>query len=141
MKVICLSRLANSRGMKPERIECSFGKVKLLWYQNRTTNKLNQAMAKQNKQREEFEVWLFDMDNELEVFLSEVPPDLKKKLDYSAKSLDALEEWMLTKYGSVEDIMKKTEKTTLDRIARYIGETVRRNYSLIWDIELEDPDD
>jgi hypothetical protein len=37
--------------------------------------------------------------------------------------------------------MHDSQKTILDRIARYIGETIRRKYDLKWKIELRNLDD
>ncbi len=91
--------------------------------------------------QDDFEMWLFEMDDQLEAFFSENVPAIADKLDFSESSLDVLEEWMLSKYSSVDALMDPSQKTVLDRLARYIGETTRKKYNLKWKIELKNPDD
>lgn len=89
---------------------------------------------------DDFEAWLFDMDDELEAFFSENVPGIADKLDFSDNSLDVLEGWMLSHYASVDNLMHDAQKIVLDRLARYIGETIRKKYNLKWKIELKNPD-
>lgn len=91
--------------------------------------------------QDDFETWLFEMDDELEVFIKEASPQIKHKLDFSEESLDALEEWLLAKYKTTDEIMHESQKSMLDRVARYVGETIRKKYNLVWKIELERPND
>lgn len=91
--------------------------------------------------QDEFELWLFEMDDELEAFISETAAEISNKLDFSEESLDILEDWMLSRYKTADALMEDSQKTVLDRIARYIGETIRKKYGLIWKIELQRPDD
>lgn len=87
--------------------------------------------------RADFEHWLFEMDDRLEEFVSVLPSTLSTQMDYSADSLSLLEEWLLTKYGSVDEILKESEKQMLDMLARYVGETLRKNVGGIWNIDLK----
>lgn len=87
--------------------------------------------------RDDFEHWLFEMDDHLEKFICVLPTDVSTKMDYSADSLSCLEGWLLTKYGSVDEILKESEKQMLDMAARYVGETLRRNLGGIWSIDLK----
>jgi hypothetical protein len=91
--------------------------------------------------QDEFEIWLFEMDDELDAFISETAPGISDQLDFSEESLDVLEDWMLSRYKTVDELMENSQKIVLDRIARYIGETIRKKYNLTWKIELQDPDD
>lgn len=91
--------------------------------------------------QDEFEVWLFEMDDELDVFISETAAEIGNKLDFSEESLDILEDWMLARYKTVDELMADSQKIIWDRIARYIGETIRKKYNLIWKIELQRPND
>lgn len=91
--------------------------------------------------QDDFEVWLFEMDDQLDAFFSENVSGIADKLDYSGNSLDVLEEWMLSEYSSVDALMDASQKTVLDRLARYIGETIRKKHNLKWKIELKNSDD
>lgn len=87
--------------------------------------------------RDDFEHWLFEMDDHLKEFIDILPTDISSKLDYSTGSLSFLEGWLLSKYGSVNEILKESEKQTLDMVARYVGETFRKNLGGIWNIDLK----
>jgi hypothetical protein len=89
--------------------------------------------------RDDFEYWLFDMDQELAVMMDGMPDDVAKVLDYSVESLSVVESWVLSRYPTVPDILKESEKLTLDRLARYVGETIRKTVGGVWDIDLSDP--
>lgn len=91
--------------------------------------------------REQFEIWLADMDDALDRFFATLPPDLRSKLDYSPASLDALEAWILERYRDTKSILDRRESTVVDGLARYIGETFRKTIGGHWDIELDNPKD
>jgi hypothetical protein len=86
--------------------------------------------------RDDFEQWLFEMDDRLDKFIGIVPRNASMKMDYSVESLSLLENWLLTKYRSVNEILKESEKQILDMVARYVGETLRKNLGGIWTIDL-----
>lgn len=90
--------------------------------------------------RDDFEYWLFEMDERLSSFFGTLPESVSEKLDYSLGSLSVLEKWLLAKYPSVNDIMKPSEKDTLDNASRYVGEAFRKTLGGIWNIELKDKD-
>jgi hypothetical protein len=98
---------------------------------------LNQAELE--RRREDFEHWLFEMDNALEQFVEAVAEPTRSQLDFSPASLDALEAWVLVRYSSPQDLMKAEAKHVLDGVARYIGETYRRHLGGRWQIRLDDP--
>lgn len=93
----------------------------------------------ESKAREEFEYWLFEMDDELEKFLSSIQPLAGGNLDFSPGSLDILERWMLGRYPNTTRLLEPSEKHVLDGAARYIGETFRKQLGGYWDISLDDP--
>jgi hypothetical protein len=95
-------------------------------------------MSQDDERRDRFELWLMDMDDALERFMDQVP-EVREKLDYSAESLDVLEKWLLERYPTFEAIIADSEKDMLDGMARYVGETFRKNLGGIWDIVLDDP--
>ncbi len=90
--------------------------------------------------RDDFEQWLFDMDECIEEFLAFLPSDVQKRLDYSPSSLSTLESWLLTKYARVKEIMLDSERSTLDHASRYVGETFRKNIGGIWTIDQDNRD-
>jgi hypothetical protein len=89
--------------------------------------------------REDFEYWLADMDDALGRFLASLPQRTREHLDYSPESLDALEDWILATYPSVDAMRAADQSRLVDGIARYIGETFRKHIGGRWDIQLEDP--
>src|SRR5688572_17332083 len=86
----------------------------------------------------EFEKWLKVMVQELTTFYSEVPADIAQGLDYSTDSLIRLEHWLLKNYRSIDQLCQDPQ--TLDRAARYVGETLRRAVGGRWLVELRDDD-
>jgi hypothetical protein len=89
--------------------------------------------------REDFESWLVDMDDALERFLDALPGEVSARLDYSPASLDVLEKWILDRYESTNQMLPASEATTVDGLARYIGETFRKAIGGRWGIRLDDP--
>jgi hypothetical protein len=79
------------------------------------------------------------MDATIKQFLDELPEELAQRVDFTPESLDALEGWLLSKYDSPAAILQPSESWYLDRAAKYVGETIRRNAGGEWAIELEDP--
>ena len=57
------------------------------------------------------------------------------KLDYSIKSLDELEKWILCNYKEVNDLIE--DRKILDYLTVYIGETFRKYIGGKWVIDLE----
>ncbi len=88
--------------------------------------------------RDDFEYWLFVMDDKLGLLFGNLPVEVSGNLDYSVTSLTLLENWLLKSYPSVGDILKETEKDILDQLSRYVGETIRKNLGGIWNIDLID---
>jgi hypothetical protein len=60
-------------------------------------------------------------------------------LDGSAESLDALEAWLLQRYGSVADARPDSEAFVVGAAARYVGETFRSRVGGLWRLEDADP--
>lgn len=89
---------------------------------------------------EEFEHWLFYMDDALLEFQKMVPEPLMNKLDYSIGSLDQLEDWMLKTFDNPNMLLEESNKVIQDRISRYIGETYRKILNAQWSIRVDDPD-
>jgi hypothetical protein len=90
-------------------------------------------------EREDFEHWLVAMDDVLDEFMARLPEDLRQKLDYSPESLDAIEDWLLQSYESLEAFRDSDDRVMTDGPARYIGETLRKNLGGRWTIQLDNP--
>lgn len=88
--------------------------------------------------RDDFELWLFQMDDRLADFLKTLPADVSKSLDYSLASIAELEKWLLRRYRNIQAILQDSEKATLDQAACYVGETIRKNIGGTWDIDQAD---
>lgn len=87
----------------------------------------------------QFEYWMIDMDDSLARFFNSWPEDVRKKLNYSIESLDAIEQLILDMYKNSDEMLAPESTRMLDGFARYIGETIRKNIGGHWDIELADP--
>jgi len=87
---------------------------------------------------DDFEHWLYAMDDALQRFISDLDESIALKLDYSEKSLETIESLILKQYTSVERILIPEESYRLDGLARYIGETFRKAIGGRWEIQLDD---
>lgn len=88
---------------------------------------------------EQYQYWLADMDDALERFFERLPEDVRSRLDFSLESLDALEGWALDRYPDPQAILEPPESAVLDGLARYVGETIRKNSSGHWELRTDDP--
>lgn len=86
--------------------------------------------------RDDFEAWLFNMDDALEDFRASVP---ELTLDGTLASLRPLEAWLLERYPSPEALTEPEEEQVLDGVARYLGEVMRSQVGGTWDVVLDDP--
>lgn len=71
----------------------------------------------------------------MEYFTGEFAQENSLTLDYSIKSLDEIEGWILTNFKHHNDLI--AEKKLLDYITIYIGETFRKHIGGKWYIDLE----
>jgi hypothetical protein len=90
--------------------------------------------------RQEYEEWLASMDFSLDQLRQNVPSNVAKALDHTARSLSVLEGWMLANFSSLDDIMR-SDKYLIDRISCYLGETIRKATGGIWTINLSNRED
>ncbi|MDR6226823.1 hypothetical protein [Desmospora profundinema] len=90
-----------------------------------------------NKEEEldKFQFWLMEMWDTLDHFINELPEELE--LDFSPASFLRIEKWILNNYRTIDEIKK--DKTKLDALARYVGETFRKELEGIWELSLDDP--
>ena len=71
----------------------------------------------------------------MEYFTGEFAQENGLTLDYSIKSLDEIEGWILANFKHHNDLI--AEKKLLDYITIYIGETFRKHIGGKWYIDLE----
>lgn len=90
------------------------------------------------EEKENFEIWLFEMDDHLENIAQTMGIDQDLKLDFSPQSLSRLENWILMNF-TFEQMKHESTKNKLDVLARYVGETFRKELDGKWTIKLEDP--
>jgi hypothetical protein len=86
--------------------------------------------------RDDFEQWLFDLDDVLDDFRA-AHPDLE--LDGTDASLARLERWLLDRYPNTEALTAPSADRILDGAARYLGEMMRNRVGGTWDVVLDDP--
>lgn len=90
--------------------------------------------------KDEFQQWVFDMDDALDAFRQRFPADQRARLDFSPESLDVVEKWILDRYPSTAAMLADGEAETVDQLARYIGETFRKTLGGSWRMRQDDPD-
>jgi hypothetical protein len=91
------------------------------------------------ERKEGFEYWLADMDDALDRFIGTLPPEIGERLDFSPRSLDILEAWVLQRYAKTAEMLPASESCVVDGLARYIGETFRKALGGRWEVRLDDP--
>ena len=85
--------------------------------------------------QENFQDWIFFISDKMEYFTGEFAQENSLTLDYSIKSLDEIEEWILANFKHHNDLI--AERKLLDYITIYIGETFRKHIGGKWYIDLE----
>jgi hypothetical protein len=86
--------------------------------------------------QEQFERWVFDIDDKLESFRESVLA-LRERLDGSVASLDAVGEWLVNTYKTPEAVDALHRAITVDGFVRYIGEVHRKSLGGHWDMAFD----
>ena len=89
--------------------------------------------------QENFQDWIFFISDKMEYFTGEFAQENGLTLDYSIKSLDEIERWILANFKHHNDLI--AEKKLLDHITIYIGETFRKHIGGKWYIGLENKEE
>ena len=76
--------------------------------------------------KENFEEWIILIDSKMEYFTGTFAKENNLKLDYSIESLDEIENWILTNYSEIKDLINE-----------YIGETFRKYIGGEWFIDFK----
>jgi hypothetical protein len=89
--------------------------------------------------RDDFDIWMFKMDDALDEFFAQLPPNVRERLDFSTASQDVLEKWLLDRYPSPRALLSTADKHLLDGAARSVGETSRKTAGGHGTIDLDNP--
>ena len=85
--------------------------------------------------QENFQEWIFFISDKMEYFTDEFAKEHNLTLNYSIKSLDDLEKWILSNFRHHNDLIAKKE--LLDYLTIYIGQTFKKYIGGKWFIDLE----
>ena len=85
--------------------------------------------------QENFQEWIFFISDKMEYFTGTFAKEHGLVLDYSKKSLDDLERWILDNFNDHNDLI--VQKELLDHLTIYIGQTFKKYIGGKWFIDLE----
>lgn len=88
---------------------------------------------------EQFTDWVDYLPEFIKEFQAMLDADLSDLMDYSPESLDLVEEWILTRYANTDEMLPTAERRTVNLLACYVGETMRRSRGGEWQLQ-SDPD-
>ena len=74
--------------------------------------------------QENFQEWIFFISDKMEYFTRTFAKEHGLVLDYSKKSLDDLERWILDNFNDHNDLI--AQKELLDHLTIYIGQTFKK---------------
>ena len=97
-------------------------------------------MTKKEKEEklENFQTWVTFIDDRVNDWKKKLPENIAKQFDWSLKSLDEIEQYILSNYTR-ENVLLQENKEAIDAMASYIGETFRLNLpNARWNLELDD---
>lgn len=80
-------------------------------------------------------VWQLGMDNQLPVFIANLPKEIGQKLDFSVASLDIIEDWWLTVYQNSDLIEGEQGRQLLHNVAYYFAKVFMQYCGGSWSIE------
>ena len=94
--------------------------------------------------RDDFEIWIFMISDKMEYFTNEFAKKNNLLLDYSIGSLDFLENWLITKYDTAEQMRNDTSQCSgsynlLDLCGIYVGQVFRKNIGGKWHMIMDNP--
>ncbi len=86
--------------------------------------------------QDNFQEWIFFIDNKMDYFTEEFAKENNLDLDYSIQSLDILEKWIINTYPTINTL--REDEKILDLLTIYIGETFRKHIGGKWFMDLDD---
>ncbi|RKT01748.1 hypothetical protein [Chryseobacterium defluvii] len=86
--------------------------------------------------QEEFQKWIILIEDKMNTFTEEFAKSYCLGLDYSIRSLDELENWIISTYLTIKDL--RDDPKMLDLLTIYIGETFRKYIGGKWVMDTED---
>lgn len=93
---------------------------------------MSNEQERNGEQELDFDAWLTNMDDALDRFVELVPAELAEELDYSPKSLVAVESWLLQRYPDQQSLKSDPALGFIDGAVRYVGEVFVRNLGAHW---------
>ncbi len=86
--------------------------------------------------KENFQDWIFDIDDKMDLFTEGFAQENNLNLDYSIKSLDELEGLIISHFKDRFELKENPE--WLDLFTIYIGETFRKHIGGKWFMDTDD---
>ena len=83
--------------------------------------------------QESFEKWLEEIPAKLKLITEDFAKGQGLKLDFSIKSLDALEKWMISYFDIASDL--RDEEEYHDLLSLYVGETYMKHIGGEWHVD------
>lgn len=87
--------------------------------------------------KENFQEWIFLISDKMDYLTSVFAEEQGLMLDYSLKSLDQLEKWLLLHFEDPSEIIVDDKAELLDYLLIYVGQTFRQYIGGQWYIDLE----
>lgn len=88
--------------------------------------------------QENFQEWIFYIGEKMDLFTDKFAIDNHLNLNYSIKSLDELENWIIKNYNNSDELIQNPK--LLDLLTIYIGETFRKHIGGKWFMDLDNKD-
>lgn len=87
--------------------------------------------------KENFQEWIFLISDKIDYLTSVFAKEQGLVLDYSLKSLDQLERWLLLHFENSSEIIVDDKAELLDYLLIYVGQTFRQYIGGRWVIDLD----
>ncbi|UOU98469.1 hypothetical protein MUU74_00540 [Chryseobacterium daecheongense] len=86
--------------------------------------------------QENFQEWIFLIGEKMDAFTEDFAKENNLNLDYSIRSLDEIEKWIIGTYPTIKEL--RDDHKMLDLLTIYIGETFRKHIGGKWVMDTED---
>lgn len=87
--------------------------------------------------KENFQEWIFFISDKMDYLTNVFAKEQGLVLDYSLKSLDQLEKWLLLHFENSSEIIVDDKAELLDYLLIYVGQTFRQYIGGRWLIDLD----
>lgn len=86
--------------------------------------------------QDNFQEWIFLIGEKMDAFTQDFAKENSLNLDYSIRSLDEIEKWIIGTYPTIQEL--RNDHKMLDLLTIYIGETFRKHIGGKWVMDTED---